>query len=260
MRYGWIPDVPDMRDKLFSRWEAPRAIPNTVDLSNLTGPVLDQGDLGSCTANAIASALMYPQILANYMKKSGLESSTIITPSRLFIYYNERVYEHTTASDAGASIRNGIKSVVWRGVCPELEWPYDITKFAVAPPKQDYTDAAKFKVSQYLRVQNARAIVTSLAAGFPVVVGISVYSSFESDEVAQSGIVPMPTKHDRLLGGHAVLATGYKNSNSGERLIICKNSWGTSWGQQGYFTLPFNYLDDSELADDFWSIRAEVTS
>ena len=91
-----------------------------------------------------------------------------------------------------------------------------------------------------------------LAAGFPFVFGFSVYESFESPEVAKTGVVPMPSGNEQLLGGHAVLCVGYDDASA--RFLV-RNSWGTGWGMAGYFTIPYDYLADRDLSDDFWTLR-----
>ena len=91
-----------------------------------------------------------------------------------------------------------------------------------------------------------------LASGYPFVLGFTVYQSFESDTVAQTGHAPMPGPNEQTIGGHAVLAVGYDDS---QNWFIIRNSWGTGWGMQGYFTLPYDYLTNDNLADDFWTIR-----
>ena len=91
-----------------------------------------------------------------------------------------------------------------------------------------------------------------LAAGYPFVFGFAVYESFESKEVAQSGVVPMPKPGERVLGGHAVMAVGYDDE---QRNFIVRNSWGSGWGQDGYFLMPYHYLHDPNLASDFWTVR-----
>jgi C1A family cysteine protease len=244
--FGWVPDLPDHRDQLYAA-PAPTimALPAKVDLRNQCPPVYDQGQLGSCTGNAIAGAHQFDQ-----MKEAANKA---FAPSRLFIYYNERVIEGTVASDSGAQIRDGIKSVGQSGVCPETEWQYDITKFAVKPPPQSYTDAAKNKAIQYQRVaRNLSQMKGCLAAGFPFVFGFTVYESFESPQVAQTGIVPMPAPKESVVGGHAVMAAGYDDS---QQSFIVRNSWGTGWGLKGYFMMPYAYLLDANLSDDFWTIR-----
>src|SRR5580704_8996112 len=240
-KYGWVPDLPDQRDFLYAApSEYQQNIPKSVDLSKKCPPVYDQGQLGSCTANAIAAAIEFEQ------KKK-------FVPSRLFIYYNERVIENTVASDSGAQIRDGIKSVANQGFCPETDWPYNIAKFAAKPPQKAYTDASTDLATSYQRVpQIANQMKGCLASGYPFVFAFSVYQSFESPQVAKTGHVPMPGPSEKQIGGHAVLAVGYDDSN---QWFLVRNSWGAGWGMKGYFTIPYAYLTDNNLSDDFWTIR-----
>lgn len=247
-RYGWRPDIPDHRDHLFAAHGPSLAtLPAAVDLRPAHWPVYDQLQLGSCTANAIAAAIEFDRI------KQGL---TDIIPSRLFIYYNERVLIHTVNSDSGAQIRDGIKTVAAQGVCPEVEWPYVISKFRVKPLPQCYADALHDRAVSYARVpQVLSQIQGCLAGGTPVVFGFSVYSSFESATVAKTGVVPMPRRGEQMLGGHAVLAVGYDDA---KQVFIVRNSWGSSWGVEGYMAMPYAYLT-SPLASDFWAINTVST-
>lgn len=138
-RYGWVRDLPDHRDQLYSApVTALQALPPQVNLTPRCPPVYDQGQLGSCTANAIGAAVEFEQ-----MKQ---KLAAVFVPSRLFIYYNERVMEGTVDADGGAQIRDGIKSVAKQGVCPEPEWPYNPAKFKTKPPKRCYSDALKHRV------------------------------------------------------------------------------------------------------------------
>jgi len=242
--YGWMPDVPDQRDLVFATARAV-TLPPAVDLRPGCPPVYDQGQLGSCTANAIGAAIEYEQIRQKEAKP--------FAPSRLFIYYNERVMEHTVGQDAGAQIRDGMKSVNKIGACPETDWPYVIANFTRKPPPGAFKDAPLGKAVSYQRViQTLDQMKGCLAAGFPIVLGISVYESFESQQVARSGVVPMPASREKLLGGHAILAVGYHDAD--ERFMM-RNSWGTSWGMKGYFTIPYAYLTNSNLCDDLWTIQ-----
>ena len=243
-KYGWVRDLPDQRDKRVSyRRLGASALPSAVDLRGMCPPVYDQGELGSCTANAIAAAYEFDAA------RQGLPA---VVPSRLLIYYNERALEGTTQSDAGAQIRDGIKVLAQYGVCPESEWPYDVSQFAVQPPQRCYTDAAQHLAIRYEALtQDVSELKASLAAGNPFVFGFTVYSSFESDQVAQSGIVPMPHWLERALGGHAVLCVGY-NDQTG--YFTVRNSWGPGWGDGGYCYMPYQYLS-SNLASDFWTIE-----
>jgi C1A family cysteine protease len=251
-RYGWIPDIPDQRDYTYA---APphvlKSITPSVDLRDQCPAVYDQGQLGSCTANAIGAALEFE------MTKQGMDA---FTPSRLFIYYNERAIEGTIPYDAGAMIRDGIKSVASQGVCPEGDvgdlppaWPYDISKFASQPPQACYDKAAELKAVLYHSVtQNLADMKGCLGEGYPFVFGFSVYESFESQEVASTGNVPMPRPNEQVMGGHAVLAVGYDDD---DRLFIVRNSWGDQWGDAGYCYMPYAYLLDDNLSDDFWTVR-----
>jgi C1A family cysteine protease len=244
--FGWVPDLPDQRDFLYAApVENMAALPTSVDLRpQCPKTVYDQGQLGSCTANAIAGALEFDRL------KEGL---TDFIPSRLFIYYNERVMEGTVGTDSGAQIRDGIKSVGSIGAPPETDWPYNIAEFAVKPPPKAYQAAPLDKAVQYQRVAQVLAQMKGcLASGYPFVYGFTVYTSFESPQVEQTGIVPMPAAGEKVLGGHAVLAVGYEDSL--QRFIV-RNSWGPGWGMAGYFTVPYAYLTDSSLSDDFWTIR-----
>jgi C1A family cysteine protease len=244
--FGWIPDLPDHRDFLYAAPMAMlRALPPRVDLRRQCPPVYDQGQLGSCTANAIGGAIEFDQL------KQALPQ--VFVPSRLFIYYNERVLEGTTSSDSGATIRDGIKTVANQGACPEPMWPYVISKFRSRPTRTCYTEASKHTAVTYQRlVQSLSQMQGCLASGYPFVFGFTVYESFETVEMARTGHAPMPSTRERVLGGHAVCAVGYDDTQA---WFVCRNSWGTNWGMRGYFTIPYSYLTDDNLAADFWTIR-----
>ena len=249
-RYGWIPDLPDARDY---RYAAPQSVlatlPPQVDLRPQCPPVLDQGALGSCTAQAITTAHLFNQ------QKQG--AVACVLPSRLFLYYNERVMEGTVAVDAGAMIRDGIKSLAQQGACPEPQWPYVIAKFAHKPPLRCYRSALKHQALTYQRlVQTLTQLKGCLASGYPFVFGFAVYESFDSSQVGQTGIVPLPSTQEQLLGGHAVLAVGYDDVT--QRFLVM-NSWGTGWGMDGFFTMPYAYLTERGLSSDFWTVRLVET-
>ena len=250
-RYGWIPDLPDARDHLFAAPpEVLSTLPAAVDLAPKCPPVYDQGELGSCTGNAIAAAIQYDRIRQD--QPLGRE----LVPSRLFIYYNERVIEGTVGTDSGAQIRDGVKSVAKLGACFETgahPWPYRIAEFAEEPPAGCYAAAAKHQIVQYSSVVPILSQLKGcLAAGFPFVFGFTVYESFESPEVAKTGLVPMPSASEHVLGGHAVLGVGYDDKT---QTFTVRNSWSEKWGQKGYCKMPYAYLTNNHLARDFWTLR-----
>ncbi len=249
-RYGWTPDLPDQRDLSYA---APRAIlrslPAKINLTRYCPPVYDQDNLGSCTANAIAGAIEF-EVLKNNRADDFM-------PSRLFIYYNERAIEQDVDSDAGAQIRDGMKTVNKQGVCSEDTWPYILSRFATKPPAACYQAALHNRVLSYHRINRTLGQMKScLAGGYPFVFGFTVYESFESAAVARTGKVNMPAPNEKLAGGHAVMAVGYDDLTN--RFIV-RNSWGKNWGKAGYFTMPYDYLLNENLSDDFWTVSIVET-
>lgn len=252
--YGWRPQLPDVRDRVYAaRLRTPA--PPEADLRPSMPPVYDQGQLGSCTGNAIAAAMEYER------DRQGLPD---FVPSRLFIYYNERALEGTVSSDSGAVIRDGIKTVNRDGVCQETLWPYDLGMFTVKPPKRCYVAALTDKAMQYEAIQTMGDLKDAISSKIPVVFGFTVYESFESQAVARSGLMPMPKPGESTVGGHAVLAVGYSDPKGH---LIVRNSWGDGWGDHGYFYMPYAYLtgakaasdsapiNGAHLASDFWAIQ-----
>jgi len=233
-------DLPDQRDLVFNPGKKIlQALPPSVDLRALCPRVYSQGQLGSCTANAIAAAIEYG------FKKQ--DANYDFRPSRLFIYYNERVIEETIGCDNGAEIRNGIKSVHNQGVCPESMWSYTDKglRYRARPTPGCYKEAMKHQVVKYYRLSHDLAKMKAcLAQGYPFVFGFSVYDEFEGATVAKTGVLNMPGKKENLVGGHAVLCVGYDEKS---KRFLVRNSWNTDWGLQGYFTMPYKYLLDSNL-------------
>jgi C1A family cysteine protease len=236
----WKREPVDTRDKIY----APKAIilPKTVDLRSYCSPIEDQGNLGSCTGNAIAGIVEYLD------RKSGKN----LNVSRLFIYYEERVLEGSVNYDSGAYIRDGIKVVNQKGAPLESLWPYNINRFATRPNTAAYTDAAKRKAGTYEKCANFTAVKNALARGFPVVIGFDVYDSFYN--IGSNGIMPYPnTSREQLLGGHAVTLVGY---NDNTNRFIARNSWGISWGNNGYFYMPYQVIQTTSMSSDFWTITS----
>jgi len=239
--YGWKPKLPSIEFPLYQARVELGALPIKVDLRPQCPPIYDQGQLGSCTGNGWAAAAEF------LIMKQGLPN---FTPSRLFIYYNERVADNDVAVDAGASISDGAHVVSTLGCPDETLWPYDITKFAYQPPANVFADGAKHRVLQVQQVsQDLTAMKEILANGLPIVIGFVVYPSFESQEVSTSGEVPMPGHHEKPVGGHCVVVVGYDDT---QKRFIMRNSWGSGWGLAGYFTMPYAYLTNPRLSSDFW--------
>jgi len=245
-KYGWLKDTPDKRDHKYAPpLEVMRNLPPDADLRPYFPRVYNQGNMNSCTANAIAAAIEFDE------KRQKIK--TPFVPSRLFIYYNERAMEGDVDSDSGAQIRDGIKSVSKLGSCKEPLWPYLEKKLKIKPYAHCYRQAVKYKALEYQRLEhNLIHLKSCLASGFPFVLGIKVYSSFEGARVRKTGHLEMPEAHEKLVGKHAIIAAGYDDER---KWFIVRNSWGESWGIKGYFTIPYKYLLDRRLSADFWTIR-----
>jgi len=245
--YSWKRDTPSDKDVYhnFTIGKLHDTV-KVIDLRDKFPPVYNQGKLGSCTANAIAGAYEFDEMKQNEEK--------VFVPSRLFIYYNERKANNQIGKDAGASIRDSVMEISNVGVCPESMWAYDITKYKDAPPQECYDDAIKHKCIEYKRVQqNLQQMKQCLIEGFPIVCGIDVYKSFESPDTMKTGVVNMPLAHEKKLGGHAIDLCGFDDTN---KQFIFRNSWGPTFGENGYGYLPYEYILDSKLADDFWTVRS----
>lgn len=249
--YGWKRDLPSHHDN-FLMVANPTAIANFPEEKILDGlpPVYDQGHLGSCTANALAGAFEFEQI------KQGLFD---FVPSRLFIYYNERKIEGTVERDAGACLSDGIKVLTETGVCRECTWPYDIIKFDSLPSEEAFEECGEHQISASKRIPiNIDSFKTIINMNYPVAFGFTVFSYMEHQEMATAGVLKMPESGEQPLGGHAVVCVGYSDimKSSDEKQVgylKVRNSWGSKWGQEGYFWMPYDYVR-ANLCSDAWVI------
>lgn len=238
-KLSWVPDKLDIRDHLY--------VPNktevsSIDMRRFCSSVENQGNLGSCTGHAVSSA----------MEMILKRQNRLVEISRLFIYYQARLIEGTVSYDTGAYLRDCIKACNKLGASAESLWKYDVRQFKTRPSAAAHADAIKRKVVEYQRCANFTQVKNALSNGNPVVVGFSVYTSFMSATVTKTGMMPYPnTKKERLLGGHAVCLVGYDDST---QRFIGKNSWGVSWGDRGYFYLPYQVIQNTQMSGDFWVI------
>lgn len=234
-----IDDPRDHQLKAVINLHASVKLPSSVDIRSKCPAVYDQGILGSCTANAGVAA----RVMLSDLK---------VDLSRLDLYYNERSIEGTVSEDSGASMRDIGKAIAKYGVCEESFFPYVTEKFADAPSADAVSNALNYVVKSYYSVSTVDEIKSVLAVKQqPVMIGIQVYESFESETTAATGKVKLPTKRDKLLGGHAVLVVGYDNKH---KWFIVRNSWGPDWGDKGYFYLPYTYLTKG-YGYDYWVLQ-----
>jgi len=249
-KYGLIADIPDHRDLKFKivkkdLLDKLSSVPTSTSLkSKMPTEIYDQGQLGSCTANALAYNYRF------------LVSSD---PARLFIYWCERKREGTVQSDSGATLRDGMKVLHQRGVCEESLDPYNVDTFKKRPSSEAFKEATSHKITKYLRVDvTVDAIKEVLNTGFPVDIGFSVPQSFESEQMATDGFLLVPGPKEPIIGGHAVCICGYDdnlthNGQTGYFQVI--NSWGPNWGLGGYFWFPYAMMKPS-FVSDCWTIES----
>lgn len=251
--YNLQKDAEDSQDFYAVFGKSAGKLPSAFDLRKNCPPVWDQGNEGSCTSHAGCACRVM------------LAGDPELDLSRAFLYYQERVLEGTTGQDAGATMRDICKAAQKFGVCPSPDMPYVAGDYKQSPSAQAYRDALPYRIQSYQKVQSINDIKQSLVTRVqPVLVGMKVFESMESDEVAKSGVLPMPKRGEQEMGGHAVLIVGYQDGKPGllHRFacifgcsapagnFIVRNSWGTAWGQDGYFLMPYAYLE--RYAYDFW--------
>lgn len=278
---GWLPDYPDFRDYTFEVKETLEnktkqelnklltpiglekvdltALPSSIDLRKWCSPVENQGQIGSCTANAGAGVIEYFENRA---------FGRYLDASRLFLYKVTRNFAQLQG-DSGAFLRSTMGALVLFGVPPEEYWPYTdkVPDFDKEPSAFCYSFAANYKSIKYFRhdppylskQEVLESVKKNLAAGIPSMFGFTVFNSISQ---ASTGKIPFPCNKEKILGGHAVVAVGYndsmvvKNTTCGiqtQGALLIRNSWGEGWGDKGYGWLPYEYIL-KEGAVDFWSI------
>lgn len=194
--------------------------------------VEDQGDLGSCEANAITNAYEL-QVRFLYPDK-------FVELSRLFVYYNSRMLDNSELVDVGAYLRDGMKAVQEYGICSELLWPYNIKKFAVKPTDECYVDGLTRTITSYQSLTTIDEVLSAVNDNKPVVIGLTVYDSFNQVSKSNPVISGPKTTDLNTGGGHAMTIVGY---NIPRQQLLVKNSFGKNWGDNGYAWLPFDYAE-----------------
>lgn len=230
------PDSPDARDKLYK--DEAITLKTSVDLRAGCSPVVDQGTIGDCTSASSVNGLKEFQLI---------REKSLVPLSRLYHYYQERVLENDVDEDGGAELRDAMKVLQQTGTCKYATWP-DTKGYKTPPDTTANDEVAAFKIAEYHRVIGLAGLKSALTEGFPVILGIKVYQSFEGSVASSTGVIPMPDENkEPCYGGHAVLVVGYDDAKNH---MIVRNSWGTAWGDKGYFYLPYDYM---KYVSDMWT-------
>jgi C1A family cysteine protease len=234
-----------------------KTLPSLVDLRPGCSPVENQGDEGSCSGHATAGGVEFLEIKEKSEGPQVYDPNTFERVSRNFIYYGERDIEGSIMQDDGATtLRDACKVLMGEGVCRETLWPYDAATLFTKPSAEAYADAAKHKLDNYYALNSGYELKHCLFSGFPFMFGFQVFESFMGPDIAANGLMPMPAADEQIVGGHAVLCVGYDDARG---CFIVRNSWGNAWGIDGYFHMPYEFMD-SQYTDDYYTLRLSPTN
>lgn len=251
--YGNIKDSADERDYMYTGhlMSIKTSLPISADLSTYYPPIMDQGEIGSCVGNSVSSVIKYT------MNKLNSDNNFVSVPSRLFLYDNGKIIDGLDVTqDSGCSIRGLLKGVSKYFCCDEKEFWYIAQNALKKPQDSAYKAALKYKHFQYYSVpQSLFAIKKCISDGHPVIIGIAIYDSFESDKCMITGDIPIPDiAKETLLGRHCVNLCGYDDKT---QTFLLRNSWGTDIGlpnKRGYFRIPYEFITNPELTSGLWKI------
>lgn len=238
--FGFIKDGPDERDIIYKIKRITRELPASTEMANIERfPYrYNQGDIGSCVGHGVTAA---------FRRVLQINLMTDFEPSRLFAYYIAR---KDKLNDTGATIRDAFKAMNRNGLCSERAWPYVECKFNSQPPEDAFKEALDHQTIRYERIwpvtkDSIRDIVSS---GYPIVYGKMIYESFMGQKASRTGEIPIPDpQKEQFYGGHCMIIFDYDENGT-----IELNSWGKSWGQKGLCRVPWEYVLNPDLCQDFW--------
>jgi C1A family cysteine protease len=249
--YGYHPMLPGRYAMLpvadVSTIKILKAVDPVVDMP----PILNQLQLGACTANADA------RVFRGNTIRNGKDFGPM---SRLDIYYDERLIEGSLhQGDTGAVGHDGFLAAQKFGIIPETVWPYDINTFQDRPALASaYPGSERYWLTHPVAAvpPDINSVKAVLSNGQKISVGFTVYPAFESSEVAQTGFIPMPEPGEEPIAGHQIVISGYDPAEP--LYLICDNSWGMQWGIKGRMFMPISYILSETYSMDWRTIQRPV--
>lgn len=236
------PSPKDERDVLYAQQsENTLLMPRKINLLSFCPPIKNQGQIGSCSSHACATAFEIEMKIIESRKSTSL--------SELWHYYKVRQkdFMNTFPDDSGAYLREAIKVMYHNGFCPESLYPYDYRKINETPGFMTDVIASLWKIKSYHTCMTLNQIKTSLIQEHPVIIGIPVDKNFLQKR--DNSIVDKYSIANRV-GGHAVVLIGYDDN---VQAFLLANSWGENWGVGGYAWISYTYIE--KYLWEGWSIR-----
>jgi hypothetical protein len=216
-----------------------------ADTRKFCGPVKDQGGEGACTAHAGTEAF-------EWIDRAYFKNSRIYSPQ--YTYAKELIAQGDFPNDEGSDGTTLCGTLIVNGCCELSLFPY-VSGQIVRPTAAQDLDAAKHTLGSFHGLTGSKTALSILGdpTPWPVLVGFTVYESFESDQVAKTGVYDPNLGAESVLGGHEVLMVGYdvgetptlRPSGSKPSALIM-NSWGTGWGLSGFVWMALSVLDASD--------------
>ena len=221
-------------------------VPNVSNLKYRMPPVLDQGSLGTCVANATSNCLRF------HMKDQ------VFQPSRLYIHYNTIVNVEKQAakkaSNSGVTLEDAMTSLSQYKYCNERIWPYYWWRARTVPSQKAYIDSSARKGITFSRVAQDLSALKEVLQTEPLIICFDIYPSFKYFTTYMTGYVPMPRSNEKSTSSHCVLLCGY---NDDDKLFTVQNSWGIFSGDTGFYYMPYDYILNPDHAWGFLTLKLD---
>lgn len=222
------------------------SFPRSVDQRGTFDVIYDQGNLGSCVANAAGGGCQ---------QRMAMQGLPTMQPARLPIYRAALERDGTFPNDDGTYPETVLAILSEVGFADEKMAPYADTPEALkrATSVEYRRAAARTRLVAWSPIaHDHNTIRFELLSGNSVIVSMLLRQSFET--VKSDGIVPLPSRHEEELGGHEMRCVGYDES-----YLIVANSWGRGWGERGYCRIPWEMVMDRYTTRAIHSIQVVQT-